>query len=758
MKNITKRVTALALAVLFALTAVTGCSPKKEETQIGLSSSVTSLSGDASFFETVVSLTGLTWDKSVTAEQIELSGAFSGMTLKDVERMDETQVKVSAEGELDGAESGGFISFASDTIIDTSAPPEVDSELTEEEKEAKEQMEMQEKTAFPYSVKIAILRPQAEISVENTDGKEAVVTLHLTDDIFQGELKPEFFTVAGDEKTLSIKSVERTDDSTCKLTFAQDANVVFAALGNGTIKVAAEAMKSGKELKAAFIVCDASLSATVDYVEEAEEGFLVTVILTLSNGTLADFDKSSFTLSGELSEIVSYEKEDSRHAAVKVTVKKENATLETLAFDGTLSIKGQWGKNLWGTDKKDAILDVHYNAVEGDKELLAIETSLAFDLLKTGIKSVASAVGSKAGSRLMEVISADMFGDKTAQQLDKLNNYLQQMDSKWTTTLGQISSHLSIMEDKIGQNNCSRVLDEFDTMADRLRSTVLHLENKKAAVDKATEGTPEYEKAKADFIAAVDKEYCKIYSEAHLLGKKIVSSSAGLAPGIMGTYDEMLSLIYNFDVQTYELKDEFRVFVLSLYMAAYDQAVLYYQLTDPNNRLLNDLEQQMVEVSKLLENMNVVRRTDDTAYCYAAGKTVKFKTGAMLGADKFSRSEIDGTAAEKMIKRAEYRSTTLGADLDACGFYWSDKKNSFTSKSHILVVDLKYYDKRGDQKNEWWTTMTKVDVTTHKIQKDVKTYYQRQERNWFEALFDMRFTQKECWGVYDYIGLEIEKA
>lgn len=299
-------------------------------------------------------------------------------------------------------------------------------------------------------------------------------------------------------------------------------------------------------------------------------------------------------------------------------------------------------------------------------------------------------------------------------------------------------------------------MDEYDTLADKLHATVLHLENKKSAVDNAAKGTPEYEKAASEYVTAVEKENCKVYSDAYVLGQKLLKGSSGLSSGVVGTYDEMLSLIYNFDVQTYDLKEDFRVAALSLYLEAYDDAVLYYQLTDPKNKLLGQLEDQMVAISKILDTMDVVRRTDDNAYCYAAGKTVKRYTSWVSGNEPYTSSAIDGTTAAQMVKRAEYRGTNLGNDLNESGFYSVNNKNSFTGSngSDILIVDIKNTNKKTSKRREWWTHMTKVNVTTHKIEKDVNTYYQRQDYVWYKFSWE----QKECWGVYVGQGLKIVEA
>lgn len=750
-----KRTVCLFLAIILIL--LTGCAPNTEATgeidQIGIESSVKALQSDAKTFETVISLSGLTWKDEVSAEQIQLSGALSGMTITSVKRIDDVQLKLSAEGSLDGMERS-VIAFSSDSVKESDPPSEQEDELTAEEQANKELLAQQERNAFPYSVIIDILHPRAEVIIENTGGKDAVVTIVLADNTFADNLTPELFAVVSPEKTVDIIDAKKTDNSICTLTLAGNADETFAALGNAMIRIAADATTSGKQLEAALDVYDANLSAVVDYVEEADDGFLATIFLDLSNGTFADFKETDFTVGGELAKLTSFVKKDDNHVALQTLVKQEGAELDSLSFDGTLSISGKWGMTRWGAPRADITLDVHYDVGETGKELLAMETSLVYDLLKTGIKSLASGIGSKAGGRLAEAIDSDLFGDKTQKQLRELNTYLQQMDSRWSSALDRLNSHVSIVEEKIGQNNCSRVLDSYDTLADKLRATVLHLANKKDAVDKAKKGTPEYEAAAADYVAAVNRENCKVYSDAYVLGQKLLQGSAGLSTGVVGTFDEMLSLIYNFDVQTFDLKEEFRVLTLSLYMEAYDHAVLYYELTEPNNRLLSELKNQMVAVSKILDQMDVVRRSDDNAYCYAAKKTVKrFAGAAIIAYVHEDKNAIDGTIAALMLKRAEYRNTTLGADLNSSGFYSVNVKDSFTGGSNILIVDASKSKKYESRKRQWWTYATKVNVETHEVQKNVLVNYHRDEWSLFKG-----WQTKECGNSYVGIGLRIEPA
>ncbi|NMA18564.1 MAG: hypothetical protein GX939_07440 [Clostridiaceae bacterium] len=751
-----KRTICLLLAIILIL--LTGCAPNTEVTgeieQIGMESSVKALQSDAKTFETVISLTGLTWKDDVSAGQIQFSGALSGMKITSITRIDDVQLKLAAEGSLDGMERS-IIAFSKDAVNESETPPqEQEGELTAEEQANKELHTQQEQNAFPYSVAIDILHPSAEAIIENTGGKDAVVTIILTDDAFADNLTPELFTVVSADKTVDITDVKKPDNSTCTLTLAGNADEVFAALGNAAIHVAADAMISGRQLEVVLDVYDANISATVDYVEEADDGFLATIFLDLSNGTLADFKETDLTVGGELAKLTSFVKENDNHVTIQSLVKQEGAELDSLSFDGTLSISGKWGTTRWGAPRADIMLDVHYDVGDTGKELLAMETNLVYDLLKTGIKSLASGIGSKVGGRLAEVIDSDLFGDKIQRQLGELNTYLKQMDSKWSSALDRLNSHVSIVEEKIGQNNCSRVLDSYDTLADKLRATVLHLANKKDAVDKAKKGTPEYDAAAAAYVAAVNRENCKVYSDAYVLGQKLLQGSAGLSTGVVGTFDEMLSLIYNFDVQTFDLKEEFRVLTLSLYLEAYDHAVLYYELTEPNNRLLSELKNQMVAVSKILDKMDVVRRSDDNAYCYAAKTTVKrFAGAAIIAYVHEDKNAINGTAAELMLKRAKYRNTTLGADLDSSGFYSVNVKDSFTGAYNILVVDASKSHKYESSKRQWWTYATKVNVETHDVDKNALIHYQRQEWSLFNG-----WQTKECWNSYVSIGLILEPS
>ena len=763
MNQFLKKAVTVTICILLLLLALVGCAPAEENIQdiaVGMTSNLSAIQQDESVFETVLTLSGLTWKDNVSAEQIQLSGAFSGMAIKNVERMGDAQLKLSAEGAISREEGSGLISVSVDAIVDPTMPSEPEAALTAEELAVKEQMKTQKKDVFAYTVDIEILRPQVEIDIQNTEGKEAVVTLTLTDDTFIEQLTPELFTVDGAENAPKVATAQKTDENICILTFAGDADEAFHALENAILKISAEALVSGSELETALASHDAEMSAAVDFVEETEDGFLTTILLDLSNGTLADFNENNLLVGGEIAELKSFTKEDEQHAVVQVLVKREGAEIDTLSFDGTLAISGLWGKTRWGSDRENILLDVHYDAGESDRELLAVETSIAYDLLKTGIKSLASSIGSKAGARLMEAVNSDLFGDQTTKQLTDLNTYLQQMDSKWSGALSRLNDHVAIVEDKIGQSNCSRILDDYDTLADKLKATVLHLENKKAAVDKAKKGTPEYDAAAAAYVAAVNKENCKVYSDVYVLGKKILKGSAGLSTGVVGSYDEMLSLIYNFDVQTFDLKEEFRVLTLSLYMDAYDQAVLYYQITEPDNKLLTELQEQMTEISKVVDKMDVVRRTDDNAYCYAAGKTVKRFADWIAGTgDSGSNNAIDGVAAAKMTERAGFRGTTLGADLDAAGFYSVNNKTSFTGDkgSSILIVDIVQSKKYTSKRREWWTTMTKVNVKSHAVDKNVKTYYQRQDKVMWQIFFD-DWDQKECWGVYTSEGLILNNA
>lgn len=757
MKRGRKTILTLFLCVALLLSMFAGCTtteePPEDAVAKGVTSSLETVPQDAEAFETVLTLSGGEWKENISAAQIQLTGAFSDMTVKTLERLDAGQVKLVAEGTIDQAQGDGGICVLTDGVVDLVAPPEPEGVTPEESTQ-----ELSPEEPVFASAYIPVQRPRVEVTVEAAGGEKAQILLTLEADTFAQTLTPELFTLQGEGELPQVSSVERTGEDTCVLTFAGTPDQVFSQLQQSVLVIAGAALTSGKDLETGLAVQDAQLSATVDFVEEGEEGFLATVFLDVSNGTLHDLGETDILPGGEIVRVESVSKESDRRLVLEVLVSQAGAELDTLSFDGTLSIPGQWGTTLWGTERENILVDVHYDASAGEKELLAVETSLVYDLLKTGVKSLASSIGQKGGARLMEAINSDMFGDKTAQELVQLNTYLQQMDAKWSGALSQLNAHVAILADKIGQSNCSRILDEYDTLANRLKATVLHLEKKKEEVDAAKPGTPEYEAAAQAYVTAVDRESCKIYSDAYVLGQKILSGSAGLSSGVVGSYDEMLSLIYNFDVQTYDLKEEFRVLTLSLYLAAYDQAVLYYQITEPDNRLLTELQNQMVSVSQLIDQMDVERRTDENAFCYAAGKTVQLFVSWIGGNGTNSQfNAITSEIAAQMIARAEYRGTTLGADLDAAGFYSVTDKSSYTGGSSILLVDIVQSSNLTSKKREWWTTMTKINVKTHAIEKNVRTYYQCQKKNVWNIFTD-DWKQTECWGVYDSQGLMLQGA
>jgi len=751
MKDIKKAVCWLIVLVIM-MGLFTGCAPKiQEEITFSVESKLKSLNAWDEAFSTTITLTGYQWTDQITHQDIVLSQGFADMAVNHVERLSDSQLQISAKGKLKDMLSVGTITFAANTIDD---PHE------EEEQRGIDASQEEDRVATPtlsseYTLDISILHPDAEVFIENTGGSDVVITVSLTDCAFTDKADKSSFSFASAQNTPSVISAVKMDEQTMKLTLsldtAPDIDTLFAQICDAILNISGDAVSTGKELQTPVSSYAAQLKVSVDYVEEMANGYLATLLLSCSNGNLYTINPDQISLTGELDSLSSIEMLDDNTAEMKVIVNKAGTTLDSLTLDGGIRINGEWGENLWGSSCSDADLTVHYAAQEDSKELLAIETDLMFDLLKSGITALATSIGKSAGNRMMEAINSDMFADETVRQLTDMNNYLRSMDAKWTNILSSVDTHLAIMEDKIGSNNCSRVLDEYDTLANTLQATVMHLENKKESVDEAEKGTPEYEAASQEYIKAVDRETCKVYTNAYVLGQKILKGSAGLSSGVVVTYDEMLSLLYNFDVQTYDMKQDFRVMTLALYLKAYDQAVLYYQLTDPDNALLKQLESQLLSISKLLDNMKVVRRTDDNVFCYAAGKTLKRYIRGVMGAGAYVSTQITGTNAEKMISRAQYRNTTLGADIDQAGFYASEGTiDSFD----VLIVDCVCSKQYTSTKREWWTTMTKVNTRTHSIEKNVRTYYQRQESPWY----DFMWTQKECWGVYDIQGFMLQNG
>lgn len=749
--GIIKKLISWSLVMMIVMGSLSGCAPQKQEIiTFSVQSELKNLNFWDDGFRTTITLKGYQWTDQIMSRDIVLTQAFTGMTVENVERISDTQLVISAKGEIQDAFSAGTITFSGSAILN----PHEEEEQKGIQKAQEANATLAASPPVIHSVDIAIHHPDAEIFIEDTGGSDAVIMVRLTECAFTDQASKDSFSFMDTLDAPSVMSAVKKDDQTMLLTLssvlASDIDALYAQISDATLCISGNSINTGKELQTPVSSYASQIAIAMDYVDETADGFLVTLLLSCSNGSLNELMQDQIMLGGDFNGISSLNAIDDHSAELKVLVNKEGKDLDTLTFDGHVQINGQWGESLWGSPCSNANLAVHYTAQEASKALLAVETGLMYDLLKTGFTALATSIGKSAGNRMMEAINSDMFSDETVRQLTDMNKSLQKMDDKWTDILDSVDTHLALMEDKIGSNNCSRVLDEYDTLAATLQATVMHLENKKASVDSTEKETPEYEAAKREYIRAVEGESCKVYTNAYVLGQKILKGSAGLSSGVVGTYDELLSLLYNFDVQTYDLKEDFRVMTLSLYLKAYDQAVLYYQLTDPNNALLKQLESQLVSISKLLDGMKVIRRTDNKIYCYAAGKTLKRYVVWVLGPSEYTSTQITGTHVEKMISRAQYRNTTLGTDMDQAGFCTYDRTSMGLD---ILIADSVRSKQLTSTKREWWTTMTKVNIRTHAIEKNVMTYYQRSEKPWYEFF---NWTQKECWGVYEYQGFMLQ--
>ena len=93
-KHITQAV-AVILAAFMLLGLMSGCTSKNfEDTVSGIYSDVSSVANDAQGIDTTVTLKGMKFADTVSAEQVKLGGAFADMTLRTVERKSDTEVKV----------------------------------------------------------------------------------------------------------------------------------------------------------------------------------------------------------------------------------------------------------------------------------------------------------------------------------------------------------------------------------------------------------------------------------------------------------------------------------------------------------------------------------------------------------------------------------------------------------------------------------------------------------------------------------------
>lgn len=105
MKRGRKTILTLFLCVALLLSMFAGCTtteePPEDAVAKGVTSSLETVPQDAEAFETVLTLSGGEWKENISAAQIQLTGAFSDMTVKTLERLDAGQVKLVAEGTID---------------------------------------------------------------------------------------------------------------------------------------------------------------------------------------------------------------------------------------------------------------------------------------------------------------------------------------------------------------------------------------------------------------------------------------------------------------------------------------------------------------------------------------------------------------------------------------------------------------------------------------------------------------------------------
>lgn len=86
----------------------------------------------------------------------------------------------------------------------------------------------------------------------------------------------------------------------------------------------------------------------------------------------------------------------------------------------------------------------------------------------------------------------------------------------------------------------------------------------------------------------------------------------------------------------------------------------------------------------------------------------------------------------------------------------ADAKNRNGIEYDKLCFKIEKHKEYSKTTREWWTLTSRINIDTHEVEKNVKTYYQKQERSGFNAFFGIdRWSQTECWGTYNVVGFVI---
>ncbi len=656
------------------------------------------------------------------------------------------------------------------------------------------------------SVKIPIKEQSAYFAADELEivGSNVLVPLKVIDcgtPIDQISASNITFDATSD---ISCTAVRKIDNETLLLTLnvadATDKNAVAEKLDGKTVKI------KDYEFTASF--GSATFYPVFDYVDTKDNGAKLEFTLELyakSGEFMGALNASEFAFGGDFAEAtdVSVKNTGDTTAELIFTVPSKGQNQESLDMDGTVVIKAGALKNVWGTPT-DA--DVEYTRDYA-------QDSMGRDLSNTDIDTIKDIVGGFGNTTFGTITSVasgaisgveavmtilDITGvcpSKASQTLSILKDV--QKDVQTTLTL--VNRQLDIMRD-MQKQEYKTALSTFEEKVESLKNSTetisTYLENGREQLGLQEPDTTNEEACKtyatslingiqeleADSKGTADTTF-KDFTSAYQTLIDTYNTVAGAATQTgsnnpMAIYDTYLTLIYNFETQTYSDRMAQRLNIAYVLRSAFAYVSLWYGCNFNNGTLKtakglmakfedmidNDTDDFFISeeqwktptAGQETDNFTVLKNTTEQTYCYVIGRVFKRKTwescvemeGAIgpVGDNpyKFDGCNFDDDQLNNFISRMQGRSITQ--ELELAGFVKcnEDDNKSFTTAG----VAFKSYS--GDDKWHIWYD-SKLNFTYAQYWYAYIMDYNSETMSTIKTYWDWEdkcYQSYACWGAW----------
>lgn len=546
---------------------------------------------------------------------------------------------------------------------------------------------------------------------------------------------------------VTIERFERTDAHSGTFTIAvegaQDENDVAEALNGKTLKALGAALEGHDDsLSCSVDLAPASIYAVFDSAKIDGENYVFDLFLNATHGVFnAEFSKDDISFSGDLAgaTINAFALTDDETATLQLKVpaqKDDNGnvvSLENMYLKGTISLKEGAMTSRWGKASKQVDCTRAYDwfemgraevrglAVSADDTTSvfddALDTLAEFDWTgvfdnvkkiwagKDKIKSIFEFLGIIEDNS----VTIDMIYD----YLEKLHEELVALSQKLDEMMRQIDSKLdkntitTFCKDKLYMLQSYRgyaiaaINDAVATLKTDLSGQIAPSNPAEGATDETLEEWTDYMHGVMQQARSQDEDiFNKLLEYFTEVCGEVVPAAGG--ESIIATYDNYISNYYNFDVQAYDNRENFRNAIEFEIANSYYILCSYMQMsTDtPQENKISSLTQQFNSVKDYLTNKNpFTRRTDNCFYMYAIKQEVTIKTGYDLISFSDRKNPTDNWGIEPDSEIVAYfnermRGETIGQMLtDDLGYDQSldDKKYAIGYKMYRKSWPAQWY-------------------------------------------------------------------